>query len=150
MQPITRMTTTVHRRGIDDGATPDRPARRAVTGGGVVVALLAALLVAMAVPGAALATPARDGSAAKTSLAAGAGALQTTRIVNNQTGLCLDSNYNGNVYTLSCNGGNYQNWYGSGATIVNNQTGLCLDSNYNGNVYTLSCNGGNYQNWYLP
>ena len=56
----------------------------------------------------------------------------------------------GNVYTLGCNGGNFQNWYtGFGVPILYDaQTGLCLDSNYNGNVYTLGCNGGNYQNWY--
>ncbi|MER5352474.1 RICIN domain-containing protein [Kitasatospora sp. NPDC002551] len=88
-----------------------------------------------------------------TVLAAGpASAATEITLQNVATSRYLDSNGNGNVYTLPGNGGSYQRWYandlgGSTFTLQNKATGFCLDSNGNGNVYALSCNGGSYQKW---
>lgn len=55
-------------------------------------------------------------------------------------GKCLDSNSNGDVYLLDCNGGDYQKWYeiheSAGWVLKDKATGLVLDTGGTGVVYT--------------
>jgi serine/threonine-protein kinase len=75
-------------------------------------------------------------------------------IQNYQTGLCLASNSNGQVYTEPCTSGLSDEWE-IGVTPSSNPnqaiqsaaTGLWLDSNSSGDLYTLPGNGGAYQSW---
>ncbi|MGW1010670.1 serine/threonine-protein kinase [Streptomyces termitum] len=70
------------------------------------------------------------------------------------TGLCLDSDAYGRVYTLDCNDGEHQRWRvvargGGEYALEDVATSRCLDSNADQEVYTLPCNDGSYQEWYL-
>src|SRR3984957_2545633 len=73
---------------------------------------------------------------------------------NYQTGLCLASNGNGQVWTESCNYGSSEEWEITptpsstpNQAIQSVTTGLWLDSNFAGNLYTDPGNGGAYQSW---
>jgi serine/threonine-protein kinase len=90
-------------------------------------------------------------------LPAQAGPAQGTIIRNWETGRCLDSNWAGQVYTLGCNGGDYQGWrieyVGQREVfvyhIVNVKTGRCLDTAAAGYVQTTPCEGHKeYQLWH--
>ncbi|WP_054564262.1 RICIN domain-containing protein [Frankia sp. R43] len=73
-----------------------------------------------------------------------------TTLVNYVTGECLDSNEDGHLYSLECNGGPYQLWTASGSgavALTDSATGLCLDSDGSGSAYTRTCNNGSTQQW---
>jgi serine/threonine-protein kinase len=76
------------------------------------------------------------------------GAVQ---LVSASSGRCLDSDTQGEVYGLTCNGGSFQQWLvtedGDGVRLRNLATQLMLDSDTNGDVYTEPNNGGQFQLW---
>jgi serine/threonine-protein kinase len=83
-----------------------------------------------------------------------AGPVQAQQVLvqlkNLATSFCLDSDTDGDVYTLDCTDDNtFQQWTVENniTTIENFATGLCLDSNFDGNVDTLQCDGSDNQLW---
>ncbi|MBG0823327.1 ricin-type beta-trefoil lectin domain protein [Planomonospora sp. ID91781] len=74
-------------------------------------------------------------------------------LVNSWSQECLDgTSATGRVYTLSCNGGDYQKWsLGEYGHITQRQALQNLDSNWEGSVYLSPqdrYNTNNHQKWY--
>ena len=78
---------------------------------------------------------------------------ETVELFNAQTGLVLDSDANGSVYTLKSNGGLYQKWQwefkeNGWNYIKNKATGLYLTGDsFGGGVYTSFFTGASQQTW---
>lgn len=129
------------------GSSPSRPTTPTAATTQARPNQVSAAPTAQAAPTAA-AAPVTQAAAAATGQAQAAGGPGT--LVNYVTGECLDSNGDGKIYTLSCNGGSYQVWRtsGSGTVVLTDAgTGLCLDSDGAGSAYTRTCNSGSTQQW---
>ncbi len=107
---------------------------------GIAGALTAACASLVAAPSAHAADPVRD---------------RVNTVVNQQTGRCLDSDLQGNVYTKSCTADNpYQQWVPRGTgnefRLENVRTGLCLTVISDTEVRALRCAANYYpQQWYF-
>ncbi|MGF7233773.1 MAG: RICIN domain-containing protein, partial [Frankia sp.] len=76
--------------------------------------------------------------------------------VDTATGACLDSD-GSRVYTLGCNGGDYQQWTRDGLRLRNGHWGNCLTSKAGGynaegvqypdGLYMIACDGTSSQQW---
>lgn len=71
--------------------------------------------------------------------------FEVMRIKNFQTSLCLDSNYDGFVYTRACNGGSFQRWIihqlkQNRVKLENLATGLYLSVSFDDKFTTISSN----------
>ncbi len=71
----------------------------------------------------------------------------SVNLKNDATGLYLDGNTKGNVYTLPPNDSAFQRWRFYDLKIINVATGRALDLNYEGRLYTLPPRDRNFQNW---
>ena len=96
-----------------------------------------------------------------------AGVGSTTILRSWATGVCVDSNYNGAAYAISCNGGVYQDWYigtshgaatvcgaygcGPEVFLTDSLTGLRLTNTGGGNVSTTAPTSGYWspQSWVM-
>ena len=75
-------------------------------------------------------------------------------LFNAQTGLVLDSDSQGHVYTLKSNGGNFQRWHWeykeNGYYFIKNKaTGLYLTGDMGGRVFTTYLSNSNEQMWMI-
>jgi hypothetical protein len=69
------------------------------------------------------------------------------QLIDYKTRRCLDSNYNGRVYTLPCNGGKYQIWEETGAgDLIDGKTGLCLAGGID-RLHVRTTNCGHTAGW---
>ena len=71
---------------------------------------------------------------------------------NSETGLALDSNGDGRVYSITPNGGPFQNWIientdNNALYLKNKATQRYLESSFNGKVFTSPNKGNNQQKW---
>jgi hypothetical protein len=108
-------------------------------------------------------------ASAATAAPASASSVAYTTLVDEQTGLCLDSDYptnrppQRNVYALGCDDSLYQEWAitalpDGNVILTDAQTGLCLDSDASdpvapaglGVVDTDTCTGSLSQEWSTP
>ncbi|MEU3907304.1 ricin-type beta-trefoil lectin domain protein [Streptomyces goshikiensis] len=93
--------------------------------------------------------------AAAASAAAAPAGRGAVALRNVQTGLCLDGDFGGKVYTKGCGSDNpYQHWYlhegPMGVMLQSSKTGLCITGKGVGNdsIAAVACNSGDVKQWW--